>query len=46
MNYTKPEIMPLGHAKTLIADASHAVKWGSGFDGAPMKNPPAYDLDE
>jgi hypothetical protein len=43
MTYTKPEILDLGNATSVI-ESTH-VKPGSGVDGSLNINP-AYDLDE
>ena len=44
MNYTKPEVTPLGSAALLI-ESSQGKQLGSQ-DGSVPKGIPAYDLDE
>ena len=49
MNYSKPEVVTLGQAKSVIEVIPPTSKLSTQFDnGVPPKNRPntAYDLDE
>lgn len=45
MNYSKPELTNLGEAKSVI-EQMNSKPTNAQIEGTPLRNVPAYDLDE